>query len=138
MVREVKKIFGPVVKDVAMAVVRETNELNQIEWNVYLINLKNKPLESVLISSTGYGKKDGRDVKTSTLRYFYNEIGAKSYTKIERIIEDVFELSNQYWLSFYHGKEIFDKKYIFLANTIEEQFFTEIPYMKKKGILIRA
>ena len=126
------------VKDVAMAVVKETNELNQPEWNVYLINLQNKPLESVLISSTGYGQKDGKDVKTSTLRYFYNEIGAKSYTKIERIIEDVLDLANQYWVSFYHGREIFDKKYIFLANTIEEQFFTEIHKINKKGILIKA
>ncbi|MEM7162073.1 MAG: hypothetical protein AAF487_06470 [Bacteroidota bacterium] len=136
--KEIKKIFGPKVEDVAMAIVKEYNEVNKAEWFVYLINFQDKPLENVLISSTGYGKKDGKKVNTSTLRYYYEEIAPNSYTKIEPIIEDVFELANQYWVSFYQAKEIYDKKYVFLANTIEEQFFTQIPYIEKKGILIRA
>ena len=138
ILKEIKKIFGPKVEDVAMAIVREINEVNQAEWFVYLINFQDKPLENVLIASTGYGKKDGKQVKTSTLRYFYEQISPNSYTKVEPIIEDVFELANEYWVSFYQSDEIYDKKYVFLANTIEEQFFTQIPYIEKKGILIRA
>jgi len=136
--REIKKIFGPKVENVAMALVKELNELNQAEWFVYLINFQNKPLENVLIASSGYGKRDGKHVKTSTLRYFYEEIAPNSYTKVEPVLEDVLGLSNQYWVSFYQAKEIYDSKYIFLAHTVEEQFFTQIPYIEKKGILIRA
>ena len=83
-------------------------------------------------------RRTEKKVETSVLRYFYEKISAKSYTKVELIIEDVLELSNQYWLSYYQDGQIYDKKYIFLANTIEEQFFTKIPYIEKKGVLISA
>ncbi|NND77296.1 MAG: hypothetical protein HKN39_03860 [Flavobacteriales bacterium] len=121
-----------------MAIVKEYNEVNNAQWFVYLINCQDEPLNNVLISSSGYGKKDGKKVETSILRYFYEKISARSYTKVELIIEDVLELSNQYWLSYYQDGQIYDKKYIFLANTIEEQFFTEIPFIDKKGVLITA
>ena len=136
--REVKKIFGPKVEDVAMAIVKEYNELNKPQWFVYLINCQDQALDNVLISSSGYGKKDGKKVETSVLRYYYEKISARSYTKVELIIEDVLELSNQFWLSYYQGGQIYDKKYIFLAHTVEEQFFTKIPYIDKKGVLISA
>lgn len=44
-----KDIEFPVVKDIAVAVVSEKNELNEDIWNVYLINLKNEPIELSLI-----------------------------------------------------------------------------------------
>jgi len=121
-----------------MALVKEKNEQGHEEWFVYLINFQDKPLENVLIVSSGYGKKDGKHVKTSKLRYYYEEIEANSFTKVEPVLEDVLQLSNQYWVSFYQAKEIYDSKYIFLAHTVEEQFFTQIPIIEKKGILIRA
>ena len=58
--KEVRKIFGPKVEDVAMAIVKEYNELNKAQWFVYLINCQDQPLDNVLISSSGYGKKDGK------------------------------------------------------------------------------
>ena len=136
--KEIKKIFGPKVEDVAMAIVKEYNDEQAAAWFVYLINFQDRPLENVLIVSSGYGKKDGKKVETSKLRFYYENISPKSYTKVELILEDVLELSNQYWLSYYQDKEIYDRKYIFLANTIEEQFFTDIPYIEKKGVLISA
>ena len=51
-------------------------------------------------------------------------------------MEDVFALSNQYWLSFYIGEKLLDKKYIFLAGSIEEDNFTTIPLMEKRGVMI--
>ena len=35
-----KDIHPPIVTDIAVAVVREENELAETEWNVYLINFK--------------------------------------------------------------------------------------------------
>jgi hypothetical protein len=56
---------------------------------------------------------------------------------VEPIQENVFGLNNEYWLSFYIDREIFDKKYIFLPESISEQYFTTIPLLGKKGVMIR-
>jgi hypothetical protein len=60
-----------------------------------------------------------------------------SYMLIEPIQENVFGLNNEYWLSFYIDGEIFDKKYIFLPESISEKYFTPIPFLGKKGVMIR-
>jgi hypothetical protein len=43
-----KDIDIPLVTEVAVAVVNEINELNVAEWNVYIVNLKSKPIEGVI------------------------------------------------------------------------------------------
>lgn len=131
-----KDIEFPVVKDVAVAVVNERNELNEEVWNVYLINLKNEPIEGVLVSSRGYGELNSEKRATSELRHFLDEMEPKSFKKIEPIMEEVFGLSNEYWVSFYQKKKIFDKKFIFLPETIKEENFVNIPLVNRKGVLI--
>ena len=132
-----KDIQPPKVEDIAMAVVREKDELNNDEWTVYLINLKNVKLEGTLVSSKGYGKKEDREVKTSVLRHFLDEVAAKSYHKVEQIIEDVFSLSNEYWVSFWVDGKMYDKKYVFLPETIQESNFTTVPLLEARGVMIR-
>lgn len=132
-----KDILPPEVKDVAVAVVREQNELAETEWNVYLINLKSTDIEGVLVSSLGYGKYNDEDVKTSTLRHFLDVVKSKSFSKIEPIVETVFGLNNEYWVSFYLNKVMYDKKYIFLPESIKEENFVLIPYLNKKGVMIK-
>ncbi|HRH69096.1 MAG: hypothetical protein JNL43_10730 [Flavobacteriales bacterium] len=131
-----KDIHAPKVEGIAMAVVREPDEEGDEGWFVYLINQNDTTLENVLVSSRGYGELEGESRKTSELRHFIQELGPKSWAKIERIVEDVFALSNQYWLSFYIGKTLHDKKYIFLAGSIEEGNFTTVPLMNKRGVMI--
>lgn len=134
-----KDIEIPKVEDVSVAVVKELNEEKTAEvYYVYLLNLKSEKIENVLVSSTGYGQNisTGEAIKTSTLRHFIGEVDAKSYIKIEPIMEDVFGINNQYWVSFYQGKQIFDKKFIFLADSITEAHMTVIPLMDVKGVLI--
>jgi hypothetical protein len=121
----------PEVRDVSVAAV-----LDDTDWNVYLINHKDVPLEGVLVSSRGYGKIGEDEVETSVLRHFLETVNAKSFVKIEPILEDVFCLNNEYWLSFYINGVIYDKKYIFLPETINSSFFTTVPIIGKKGVLI--
>jgi hypothetical protein len=132
-----KDIILPVVEDVALAVVKEENELGHPEWNVYIINLKEEDLKGVLISSKGYGVINDESVKTSILRHFIEEIPAKSFAKVELIMEDVFGLSNEYWVSFYLNQMMYDKKYVFLAESIKEENFITIPLINKKGVMIK-
>jgi hypothetical protein len=132
-----KDIEPPEVEDIAVAVVREENELNEAEWNVYLLNLKKIKIEGVLVSSHGYGTHKDEEVKTSTLRHFLDEVEPKSFVKFEPIQENLFGLTNEYWVSFYINKVMYDKKYIFLPESICEENFILIPYINKKGVLIK-
>jgi len=134
-----KDIDIPKVKDVAIAVVKELNDEKTHDiYNVYLINLKDVDLDNVLVTSKGYGthKTTGADIKTSILRHSLGTLKAKSFTKIEPIMTDVFGLSNEYWLSYFEGNKMHDKKYIFLPETIVEDNFVNIPIINKKGVLI--
>jgi hypothetical protein len=134
----IKDIDRPKVDDIAIAAVPDTNEeTGADEWNIYLINMKEVTIDNVLISSRGYGKAKGEEVKTSELRHFVESLPAHSYVKIEPIMEELFSLNNQYWLSFYIGDKIFDKKYVFLPETIQKSNLTEIPLMGRKGVMIK-
>jgi hypothetical protein len=125
-----------IVEDIFLAVVLESETPESKEWNVYLINMKDEVIETVLITSTGYGIKDGEDVKTSTLRHSIPQVGAKNFAKIEAIDEQVFGLNNEFWISYYMGNNIFDKKFIFLPESIVESNFIKIPVINKPGVMI--
>lgn len=131
-----KDIVPPRVEGIAMAVVREKDEEGDDAWYVYLINQRDVTLENVLISSRGYGEIEGEARATSEMRHHLERLGPKSWARIERIVEDVFPLSNQYWLSFFIDRELHDKKYIFLAGSIDEANFTSLPLMNAKGVMI--
>ena len=126
-----------IVEDVAMSVVLmgETPEVKS--WTVYLVNLKDVDINNVLVSSKGYGEKDGKPVKTSVLRHFLGDIKAQSFSGVEAIDPEVFGLTNEYWLSYYIGKEIFDKKFIFLPESIVESNFIKLPVVNKPGVMIK-
>ena len=133
----IKDIEYPEVKDIAIAITYEENDVGEIGWNVYLLNLKNEFIEGVLVSSKGYGTINGDPIKTSTLRHFLDKVRPQSFMKIEPIMEDVFSLSNEYWVSFYINKIIYDKKFIFLPETINQDYFTTVPILNKRGVMIK-
>jgi hypothetical protein len=133
----IKDINPPVVEDIAVAIVKEKNEDDEMVWNVYFVNMKDQMVEGVIVTSTGYGMHQNEHVKTSTLRHFLDEVSGKSVRKIEPIVETLFGLNNEYWVSFYVNKVMYDKKFIFLAETIKEEYFTLVPILNKKGVMIK-
>jgi hypothetical protein len=126
----------PVVKDIGVAIVQDKNELNQDEWNVYLINLKDRSIEGVLVSSRGYGEIEQERRKSSELRHFLDVVEPKSYVKIEPIVEEVFPLNNEYWVSFFLDQKMYDKKFIFLPESIRRENLVNIPLINRKGVMI--
>lgn len=133
----IKDLPSNVVRDIAIAVALESESVESKVWYVYLINLKNQPLENVLVTSKGYGEKDGEQVKTSILRHSFPLVEANTFKLIEPIDEQTFGLNNEYWLSYYIGREIFDKKFIFLPESIVEENFIKLPVVNKPGVMIR-
>jgi hypothetical protein len=134
-----KDIDIPKVEDIKVAVVKELNEEKTEEiFNVYLINLKKSSIKNTLVSSKGYGenKNTGEKVNTSTLRHFIGDLDGQDYAKIEPIISEVFGLNNEYWVSFFQGTQMYDKKFIFLAESITEDNMINVPLINKKGVVI--
>ena len=66
-----EELLGPKVEGVAVAVVQEIGEEQNIMYNTYLINLRQDIMEGIIITSTGYGENvmTGEKIKTSTLRH---------------------------------------------------------------------
>lgn len=134
-----EELQGPKVTKAAVAIVKELNEAGEEIFNVYLLNYYEEKMEGVLVTSTGYAvhHETQEQVKTSTLRHLLDEIPPQSYKKIEPIIEDVFGLNNEYWVSFWINNVMYDKKFIFLQETIKKENFVQIPLIEKMGVMIR-
>ncbi|BDS10053.1 hypothetical protein [Aureispira anguillae] len=123
------------VTDIAIAVVPSEEDKNF--WNVYLLNLKKEEIKNVFISSRGYGEIDGEKVETTQLRYFYEYIGAEMAVKIEPIDSKLFQLANEYWISFNYDGFMYDKKYVFVQGSFIEVNLTHIPIVEKRGVMIQ-
>ena len=125
----------PAVTHVKVAIARKSNEINQDEWSVHLLNLNEFPITNVLVSSKGYGGEKEESQKTSVLRHFFENIEAGSSVMVELIQPEVFHLNNEYWVSYYHNGMIHDKKFIFLPDTIQEGNLQYIELLQAEAIL---
>ncbi len=125
----------PEVKNVTLAVARKKNIGESEEWKVYLINNNDFPLENTLVASKGYGEKEGTPQQTSILRHFLDTLLPNSATLIEPIDPAVFHLNNEYWVSYYSGSQIFDKRFVFVPDSIQEENLSFIKELEMEGVL---
>lgn len=125
-----------IVEDIGIAVVLEGETPESKTWYVYLINRKKESISNVLITSRGYDFNNGNDIQTTLLRHSLGDVKGRSFAKVEPIDESVFGLTNEYWLSFYMDGIIYDKKYIFLPESIVDSNFVKVPILDKPGVLI--
>jgi hypothetical protein len=127
-----KDIQIPEVTDVEMAVVYEYNDIYKTDdWNIYIINKKSIDLEMVVIVSQGFSETK----TTSLLRKKIDKLPANSFAKVEFIQPELFKLNNRFQVSFFEGKSLLDKTFLFEQNTIKEGALRMIPQLNKRGIL---
>jgi hypothetical protein len=133
-----EELMGPKVENVGVAVVQQTSETGEKIYNVYLLNLREDIMEGIIISSKGYGTNanTGEKVETSMLRHSLEVLLPQEAAKIEPIMEEVFGLANEYWVSFYVDSTMYDKKFVFLPETISEANMKMIPMLGVKGVMI--
>ncbi|HEX5172484.1 MAG TPA: hypothetical protein VFW11_25080 [Cyclobacteriaceae bacterium] len=131
----IKDIEIPEVKNVTLAVAREKTPGEGDEWKVYLINSNNFPIENTLVASKGYGEKNGEKQKTSILRHYFETVPANSVALVEPIDPAIFHLNNEYWVSYYVGSKIFDKRFVFVPDAIREENLTFIKELETEGVL---
>ncbi len=129
-----KDIDFPKVEGVVMAITRQKNqETKAYEYFVYLINDNKIALENVLINSYGYSK--GSETKTSTLRHFTEKIDPLTSFKVEAIMPELFKLVNQFWVSYYMDGVMYDKKFVFMPESMNDDYFSFIEAVQMEGVL---
>ena len=127
-----KDINIPEVENVYVAAVKVYNESFKVdEWNAYLINDRDEAIEMALIVSKGYDNKK----ETSIIRHKLEKLPSKSFTKIEFIQEEVLALNNQFQVTFFADGKMFEKKYLFRKNSVNEKALRDIPIIPNKGVL---
>lgn len=126
----------PEVKDVLVAAVPRNGSFDEELWDIYVINLRNEAMDSVLITSEGYGTIDGRDKSTTVLRHFHQSLASQAFLKVEPIQRALFDLRNEYWVSFNDGSQMLDKRYVFAAGTITPDAMKTIPVLNKPGVMV--
>ena len=129
-----KDIEIPIVEGVSIAVIKEWNpEYEMDDWNAYIVNENDKAIEAVMIVTQGFSSEK----KTSKFRHMLGTVNAKSALKIELIQERVLSFRNEFSVTYFLDNKLFDKKYVFRQNTINERALQKIPYLKFKGVLVK-
>lgn len=126
----------PEMKGIIVAAIIDTGDVNPGDWNVYLANSNNLPIENVMITSRGYGILNDESRETSTIRWFFEKIEPHTFVMIEPIMEEVFGLTNEYYVSFYMDGIMYDKKYLFLPESIDQKYLTMVPVIQEKGVML--
>lgn len=127
-----KDIEIPIVKDVHIAIVHEWDDqmLNK-NWNAYIINNRNTIIEMAIVVSKGYNETQ----KTATMRHAVGTLEAKSFKKFEPLQEEIFVLNNEFFLTFFADNKLYEKKFLFKKNTINQKNLTPVLLIGQEGFL---
>ena len=131
-------IIIPIVENVFLAAVQEwSDDFMEKVWYAYLINDSDFLIESVMIVSKAFGTIDGEMKKTSLLRHAFIEVPAVSVVKIEMMEKSVLVLNNEFMVTFFMGNQLYDRKFIFKANSITPDYVEEVPILFVDGVIVR-
>ncbi|MGB3151704.1 MAG: hypothetical protein WBB27_13680 [Maribacter sp.] len=126
-----KDIEIPIAKDVYVAIIHEWNEeFLSKDWNAYVLNDRTSPIEMVLVVSKGF---DG-EKKTSLMRHAIGVVGAKSFEKIEVVQEEVLQLNNEFFVTYYADNKLYEKRFEFSKGSVTVPNLTTIPLVEKDGV----
>ncbi|HJY12859.1 MAG TPA: hypothetical protein VJ304_08725, partial [Flavobacterium sp.] len=84
-----------------------------------------------------FGTIDGEMKKTSVLRHAFVEVPAVSVVKIEMIEKSLLVLNNEFMVTFFIGNTLYDKKFIFKSNLIDENKTEEVPILFVEGVMVK-
>jgi hypothetical protein len=133
-----KDIIISEVQNVFIAAVQEwSDDFMEKVWYAYLVNDSDFNLDGVMIVSKAFGTIDGEMKKTSLLRHAYVEVPAVSVVKIEMLEKSVLVLNNEFMVTFFIGEKLYDRKFIFRANSITPDYVEEVPILFVDGVIVR-
>ena len=128
----------PEVENVFLAAVQEwSDDFMEKVWFAYLINDSDFLIESVMVVSKAFGTINGEMKKTSLLRHAFVEVPPVSVVKIEMLEKNVLLLNNEFMATYFIGSTLYDRKYIFKANSITPDYVEEVPILFIDGVIVR-
>jgi hypothetical protein len=121
-----------------MAAVQEwSDDFMDKVWYVYLVNDSDFDLDSVMVVSKAFGTIKGEMKKTSLLRHAFIKVPSVSVIKVEMVEQSVLALNNEFMVTYFIGNTLYDKKFIFRTNTINERATEEVPVLFKNGVVVK-
>ena len=128
----------PEVENVFFAAVQEwSDDFLENIWNVYLVNDSDFDLDSVMVVSKAFGTLDGEMKKTSLLRHAFVQIPSVSVVKVEMVEKSLLELNNEFMVTYFIGNTLYDKKFTFIKDSINEKNVEEVPILFVDGVIVR-
>ena len=128
----------PEVENVFLAAVPEwSDDFMEKVWNVYLVNDSDFNLEGVMVVSKAFGTLDGEMKKTALLRHAFVQVPSVSVIKVEMIEKSVLALNNEFMVTYFIGNTLYDKKFFFRKNTVNEEATEEVPILFVEGVIVR-
>ena len=88
----------------------------ETQWMVYVQNLREEALDTVLISSTSYDELGIE--QTVTLRHQIGQLLPQEIKPVERLDPTTFHLKNEYWFSGWLGTILLDHPFCFPAHSL--------------------
>ena len=125
--------FEP-VEGVSIAIAKSDDPLDTY-WQVFLINSNPYQLDNVIVVSKGYSGTGDQKVQTSVLRHVFAQVKPKDHVLVEPIDPGIFHLTNEFWVSYYVEGKVFDKKYVFVPDTIVTENLISISSINRVGVL---
>lgn len=131
-------IVIPKVENVFLAAIQEwSDDFMEKVWYIYLVNDSDFDLDGVMVVSKAFGTLDGEMKKTSLLRHAFPNVPAVSVVKIEMVETSVLRLNNEFMVTYFIGSTLYDKKFIFRAQTITPDYVEEVPILFVDGVIVR-
>jgi hypothetical protein len=128
----------PKVENVFLAAIQEwSDDFMEKVWYIYLVNDSDFDLDGVMVVSKAFGTLDGEMKKTSLLRHAFPNVPAVSVVKIEMVETSVLRLNNEFMVTYFIGSTLYDKKFIFRAQTITPDYVEEVPILFVDGVIVR-
>lgn len=128
----------PKVENVFLAAIQEWNDdFMEKVWYVYLVNDSDYDLDSVMVVSKAFGTIDGEMKKTSLLRHAFVKVPTVSAVKVEMVEKSVLALNNEFMVTYFIGNTLYDKKFTFRKNTINERATEEVPHLWVNGVVVK-
>lgn len=133
-----KDIVIPKVENVYLAAIQEWNDdFMEKVWYVHLVNDSDFDLDSVMVVSKAFGTINGEMKRTSLLRHAFVKVPTQSVVKVEMVEKSVLALNNEFMVTYFIGNTLYDKKFIFRTNTINERATEEVPHIWQPGVVVR-
>ena len=131
-----KDIQIPTVENIHIAVVKQFNEdLQEDIWTVFLINNSNTALDTIFVVSQAQGTIEDVVKETTTFRHQYEALAPFTALRVELMEKAVLDLENTFSLSYFQNGKLYDKRFVFSAQSVADHNTTKLPVLDVLGVL---